>query len=338
MAGVRGCAAIIGLLWASLSTAQPLPRLHAQIEQWTVSGLSSGGFMASQIAVAHSARVSGVGVFAGGPFYCVGIDVRRAEGECMKGAPDPAESRREAERLATLQLIDSTDHLKRTRSWVLAGAEDDVVAEPVVQATHRFFASFNAGGAVFAVQPGLGHGLPTAAFGTACGISAAPFLNNCGVPAAAQMLAHLMPGLAAHAAAKGELARFDQGEFVPAWRRIWNATSIDSRGFIFVPARCRASTRCKVHVALHGCRQGAALVGDAFARNAGYNEWAAAHDVIVLYPQVRPSEPGWFTWWLPYNPRGCWDWWGYTGTDYATRSGAQIATIVGMVSRLGQAR
>src|SRR5512140_125753 len=130
MACGRWSVSIIGLFCGSLAAAEALPRLHALTDEWTVSGLSSGGYMASQIAVAHSRQVRGVGVFAGGPFYCVGIDPGRAEGECMKGTPDPEAARREAEKLAALKLIDPVDNLKKTRSWVLAGAVDEVVAEP----------------------------------------------------------------------------------------------------------------------------------------------------------------------------------------------------------------
>src|SRR5512140_2468722 len=130
MVGRRWTASIIGLFCGSLAAAEALPRLHALTDEWTVSGLSSGGYMASQIAVAHSRQVRGVGVFAGGPFYCVGVDPGRAEGECMKGTPDPEAARREAEKLAALKLIDPVDNLKKTRSWVLAGAVDEVVAEP----------------------------------------------------------------------------------------------------------------------------------------------------------------------------------------------------------------
>lgn len=322
----------------TVSAAERLPRLHAQVDTWTVSGLSSGGYMASQIAVAHSSRVNGVGVFAGGPYDCVGIDPQRAENECMKGAPDPAASRQAAERLAGLHLIDSVDHLKKTRSWVLAGAADQVVGEPVVHATAQFFAAYNPAGAHYAVLPGLAHGLPTSAFGTACGTSATPYLNRCGVASVGQMLDHLLPSVVAVPVSQGQLLTFDQGEFVPMFRRMWSTTSMDASGYVYVPDRCRQATRCRVHVALHGCRQGAALVGDVFARHAGYNEWAASHDLIVLYPQVRPSEPSFLAWWLPFNPRGCWDWWGYSGPDYATRSAVQIATISAMVERLGQPR
>jgi poly(3-hydroxybutyrate) depolymerase len=338
MARTRWAAAIIGLFCGPPAAADPLPRLHAAIDGWTVSGLSSGGYMASQIAVAHSRAVRGVGVFAGGPYYCVGLDMRRAEGECMQGKPDPARSKREAERLDALGLVDDVGHLTTTRAWVLAGAADAVVAEPVVHATARFYEQFNPAGVAYAVQPGLGHGLPTVDFGASCATSEPPYLNQCGVEAAAQMLAHLLPGAALHPGATGRLQAFDQREFVPLLRRMWSTSSMDTTGYVFVPDRCRQTVRCRVHVALHGCRQGAALVGDAFARHAGYNAWAGAHDLIVLYPQVRPSTPSWFAWWLPFNPRGCWDWWGYTGTDYATRSGVQVAAIVAMVARLGEAR
>src|SRR5512140_3188926 len=98
MAGGRWTGLIIGLFCGSLAAAEGLPRLHALTDDWTVSWLSSGGYMASQVAVAHSREVRGVGVFAGGPFYCVGLDPGRAEGECMKGTPDPEAARRDAER------------------------------------------------------------------------------------------------------------------------------------------------------------------------------------------------------------------------------------------------
>ena len=337
MALGRWAASIIGLFCATLAAtaAERLPRLHALTDAWTVSGLSSGGYMASQIAVAHSRLVRGVGVFAGGPYYCVGIDLRRAEGACMKGAPDYAASRREAERLAALRLIDPVENLKDVRAWILAGAADTVVQEPVVRATAQFFSAFNPGGTVYEVQPGLGHGLPTRDYGVACDTSASPFLNRCGVPSVSRMLAHLIPSAPAVADARGQLLTFEQDEFAPLLRRVGKATSLDAIGYVFVPERCRR-IRCRVHVALHGCRQGSALVGDAFARHAGYNEWAAAHDLIVLYPQVRPSEPTFVAWWLPYNPRGCWDWWGYTGTEYATKNAPQIIAIVAMVARLGE--
>ena len=99
-------------------------------------------------------------------------------------------------------------------------------------------------------------------------------------------------------------------------------------GFLYVPKACEKG-RCRVHVAFHGCRQSAGEVGERFAREAGYNRWADTNRLLVLYPQARAS------WSLfAFNPRACWDWWGYTGEHYHTRDGAQIKTIMAMLKRL----
>src|SRR3954447_16166975 len=48
---------------------QPIPNLDRSAI--TVSGLSSGGFMAHQFHIAFSKLVTGAGIIAGGPFRCV---------------------------------------------------------------------------------------------------------------------------------------------------------------------------------------------------------------------------------------------------------------------------
>ena len=45
----------------------PLPAYGAEAAEVTVSGVSSGGFMAVQFHVAYSGSVKGAGVIAGGP-------------------------------------------------------------------------------------------------------------------------------------------------------------------------------------------------------------------------------------------------------------------------------
>lgn len=312
----------------------PLRAYGADPTQVTVSGFSAGGYMAVQLAVADSARVRGVGVIAGGPYRCAAGELHHALDGCLRGAPDPQLAIAEARRLAALRSIDSTDHLKRTRAWLLVGGADDVVARSVVEAARDFFAHFNAGGTRFEFMPGLGHGIPTRAMGVACESSASPYLNRCGDDAAARMLEHLYEKPSGTRAGRGRLERFRQGEFLSPWRRVWLASSLDREGYVFVPEQCAAGVRCRVHVALHGCRQGVHDVGEAFVRDAGYNDWAAANDTIVLYPQVKPVRPNWLLAWLPNNPLGCWDWWGYTGPDYAVKSGAQVAALRAMVDRV----
>jgi poly(3-hydroxybutyrate) depolymerase len=319
------------------SAADRLPSLNAQGEQITVSGLSSGAFMAVQLAVAYSARIDGVGVFAGGPYYCVGINVARIR-VCMEGDPGADSSIRDAERLAGIGLVDPTQNLRRTRAWLLAGELDTKVVPAVVRSNAEFFAHYNKAGTQYRVEPGLAHGLPTPSEGVACNTSATPYLNRCGVDRVGDMLNALHPAAAGGAAAQGRLLDFRQGEFVPAWRRWWSMSSLAPNGYAFVPTQCEKGVRCRIHVALHGCKQGATVIKEVFVREAGYNAWAAAHDFIVLYPQVQPSQPALMAWWLPINPDGCWDWWGYTGTDYAVKTGVQITAIMAMVDRLAQPR
>ena len=48
----------------------PLGQYGVDPDRITVSGLSSGGYMAVQLAVAYSSMFSGVGVIAAGPYGC----------------------------------------------------------------------------------------------------------------------------------------------------------------------------------------------------------------------------------------------------------------------------
>jgi hypothetical protein len=45
----------------------------------------------------------------------------------------------------------------------------------------------------------------------------------------------------------------------------------------------------------------------------------------VLYPQAEAS---------PGNPNHCWDFWGYTGREYYSRDGKQMAAVKAMIDRL----
>ena len=64
-----------------------LPALNAAIAESSISGLSSGAFMAVQFGTAWSSIIKGVGVISGGPFYCAQTSAVTATGACMKGPP-----------------------------------------------------------------------------------------------------------------------------------------------------------------------------------------------------------------------------------------------------------
>ena len=93
------------------------------------------------------------------------------------------------------------------------------------------------------------------------------------------------------------------------------AIGMDSTAWLYVPKDCAAQQACKLVVALHGCLSNQETIGTLFVKGSGINEWADTNDIIVLYPGAAMSVK---------NSAGCWDWWGYTDSDFDTRSGRQI--------------
>ena len=312
--------------------AEPLPALHAARDAITASGVSSGGYMAVQLHVAHSARVVGVGVIAGGPYYCAQGSLFTALYNCMQpgsGTPvtAPALLKSEADALAAARAIDSTANLARSRAWLFSGSADRTVYPAVVQALRDFYAGYKAQVVLVADQP-AGHGMVTVGDGNACDSTAPPFIVACHYDAAGVLLGFLHGPLQQPAANEtGRLLTFDQTRYADGDAR---GIAMDDTGYAYVPQRC-TTERCRVHVAFHGCRQGAAEIGERFVREAGYNRWADANGLIVLYPQVvKRYSP------FVFNPRGCWDWWGYTGANYHTQAAPQMRAVMKMIDRLAE--
>jgi hypothetical protein len=69
---------------AAASLTEVARPLNIDKTQISVSGISSGGFMAHQFHVAHSSNVMGAGIVAGGPYYCAEGSVADAIRRCSK--------------------------------------------------------------------------------------------------------------------------------------------------------------------------------------------------------------------------------------------------------------
>jgi len=311
--------------------ADPLPPLEAE-KSVTVSGLSSGGYMAVQLHVAHSSIVKGAGVIAGGPYYCAQGSLWSAYFNCMQPgffAPLPRTEalRAEAEARAKSGEIDPTTNLASSRAWLFSGSRDPEVEVDVVEALQVFYKGYKVSTAIVKNQP-AGHAMVTVSAGNReCAATKSPFINACKYDAAGELLKHMYGKLQGPAAKEsGRLVRFDQKPFGTL------EISMDEAGYVFIPQVCETAS-CRVHVAFHGCRQGAAEVKEQFVREAGYNRWAETNRVIVLYPQAIGR-----TSWTVFNPRGCWDWWGYTGRQYHTKNSVQIRAVKAMLDRLSEPR
>jgi hypothetical protein len=174
----------------------------------------------------------------------------------------------------------------------------------------------------FETRNDAGHAFLTEDTGTACGASASPFLSDCDYDQAGAIL-HWIYGDLTKPTAKpgGKFVRFDQAEFVKG-----DDAEMSNEGVIYIPPTCSQEAGCRLHIALHGCEQNIDAVGMTFVEGSGFARWADTNGFVVLFPQVSAS--------LIKNPKGCWDWWGYTGSDYLTKGAPQIAAIWRMVERL----
>jgi hypothetical protein len=261
--------------------------------------------MAVQMHVAHSAVVKGAGVVAGGPYYCARGSVWTAYFNCMTPGwwtplPNAAYLKSLTDAAAGSGTIDATKNLRGAKVWLFTGTNDRTVSPEVVRELAAYYALYAANVRIVADKP-AGHAMPTEDAGNKdCGATRDPYINDCDYDAAGELLKYLL-GPLEPPRKEGPLREFDAG-------------------YLYVPKTCETE-RCRVHVAFHGCRQG----GERFPREAGYNRWAETNRLIVLYPQVKASF---------WNPRGCWDWWGYTNAAYATKDGEQIRAVWAMLERL----
>ncbi len=303
---------------------EELPPTTFQIDtnRITVSGISSGGYMAGQLHIAHSNLFSGVAILAGGPYWCAEGSILKGLGPCLTGDDiDPSRLLNYARELSDAGQIDALANLTEDRVWLFHGANDAVVGAGVVTATADFYEPLVASGGIVAVTDVAAvHGMPTLSVGAACDTMAPPFLNSCDYDAAGDLLHAMYGPLHGRVAADSELRTIMQ----PGSD---NAKMLES-AFLYVPRNCADGESCGLHVALHGCQQSSEFIDATFATGAGYNEWAESNDLLVLYPQVASSKVA------PANPLGCWDWWGYTGDDYATKAGPQVAAIKSMIDAL----
>ncbi|KAJ8034857.1 hypothetical protein HOLleu_21871 [Holothuria leucospilota] len=180
---------LFALEGTSNALTSPLGSYGADADQVSVSGVSSGAYMAVQVQVAFSKTIMGVGVVAGGPYYCAQADVLIALTACLQSPS-----------LINVELLQqfTRDEELKDRIDPVSNMENDTV--------------------------------------------------------------YLYSGTEDISVVKD----------------------------------------CKVHVSLHGCRQGKSFLEDEYGLHTGYNEVADLNDIIVIYPQADAS-PVW-------NPNGCWDW------------------------------
>jgi hypothetical protein len=340
--------AALAVLLAACCTAraaEPLPKLGADETRTSVSGLSSGAYMAGQFQVAYSKLVIGAGLIAGGPYGCaytpgirfvpvwalvLGLNVDRAQKRCMQaggffsgGVPSTSLLAEEAKSLASSDRIDPLEGLANDKIYIFSGANDDTVERPVVERAVELYEAFGVprGSITFVKNEKAGHAFITEAGGLACGVKGEPFIEDCDYDQAKAVLEAIYGRLRGSETAAGQYVTFDQKPFLPGP----GGSGMADEGVVYIPESCAREPGCAPHVVFHGCKQGREKLGDAFIKESGYARWAASNRIILLFPQIQSSS---------VNPNGCWDWWGYTGRRFLEREAPQMVAVRKMIATL----
>jgi poly(3-hydroxybutyrate) depolymerase len=323
-------------------SGETLPQLGIDVSHTSASGLSAGAYMAGQLQVAHSKQMIGAALVAGGPYGCAETgsesplpaaarNTTQALEGCMsdklrsEGIPNVTALAERARALARYGKIDPLEGLKSDRVYLFSGGADQIVAPTIVQAAKDFYirAGLAEDNIKFDTRKDAGHAFLTTDAGTACGVSAPPYVTDCDYDQAGAILNWLYLDLATPAEKPaGKFIRFDQSQFTED-----GAADLSKDGVVYVPPSCSKEGNCRLHIALHGCEQNINTVGMTFVEGSGFARWADTNRLVILFPQVSASV---------LNPKGCWDWWGYTGNDYLTKDAPQIAAIWRMVERLAR--
>ena len=328
-----------------------LDGFNADISESSISGISSGAFMAVQFATAWSSVIKGVGVVAGGPYWCAKADaddvingftlpIMNATGPCMAGPPtELSGSFAKADAKAAAGEIDPLKFVSRQKVYVFHGYNDAVVARSVTDAAADFYRHYlgepNRSNLYYQTTIGAGHSLvitesPSRDRLNGCADNTVPYIDQCGYDQVGIILQHIYGALNApnRGPLTGSLWQFDQSAYTrpddPA------ALSMGDKGYVFMPKECETGAACRVHIALHGCKQDFGDIDRRYIDDTGYNAWADTNRLIVLYPQTRTSS------FQPFNPQACWDWWSYVdhADSYVTKSGPQIKAIKAMLDAL----
>ncbi|WP_412727678.1 extracellular catalytic domain type 2 short-chain-length polyhydroxyalkanoate depolymerase [Alteromonas sp. D210916BOD_24] len=313
---------------ADTTKSNHVPALRLDLSDVTVSGLSSGGYMATQFQLAHSDWVKGVGVLAAGPYYCAQGDITTALSQCVnkiEGEIDLEKLQQQAEAYAAQGKIAPLRHMKDAKIWLFRGTHDMRVSKEVNNLLYQQYQKWtDTQNITYVNDKPMAHLFPTTSRGVNCIQTESPYIGNCDYDAAGDMLSHLLDGLTApDTALSGTVYTIDQQRIAGD-----DAKTLASEGFVYVPESCAQGEQCRAHISFHGCNQYADVVGDAYVTQTGINEWADDNRIVVLYPQTKKSL------FMPLNPQGCWDWWGYSSSDYANRDGVQISAVKQMLVSL----
>lgn len=326
-------AALLATLLASpllAATASGVPKVN--IDAQAITGLSAGAFAAVQYHVAFSSELVGAGIIAGGPFYCAGDSETTAITACMNipSEIDISSSESAAEACAKGGVCDPLSNLAKQRVWLYSGTSDTVVKQGVMVKLQSFYEKYMPSAAVVTkFDIPSEHSWVTQDYGNSCGTLGSPYINSCSYDASSAMMATVLGRSLSAPVTANQKAFYSvsQDSYTPGGVSA-ASISLGPTAYVYAPDACVGGANCTLVTVLHGCQQTVSDIGNDFIQHIGMNEVAEANNLVVLYPQAIKS------YYAPSNPEGCFDWWGYTDSNYSNKKGAQMSTIHAMTEAI----
>ena len=283
----------------------------SQAVNFTVSGFSSGGFMAMQLHISHSSSISGAAIISGGPYACM----RHFTGKTCTSSPHSLNTSKLitfSQSQESQNTIDPLSNILDSKVWIFGGTKDKMIVQETVKKVEEFYKHFNADiKAVYHIASP--HGFVTDSYGVICQLYHWPYINNCDFDSAGDLLTHLYGKLEDKKQInENQVHKFSQIEFGS------DSVGMADYGYIFIPHSCWSQT-CRVHVALHGCGMNVEYIGKSFILFTGMNEWAQSNSIVVVYPQAARHHK--------LNHGACWDAKGEWDDYYCVKAGKQISVI-----------
>jgi hypothetical protein len=194
----------------SEQSATGLPALEANRAETSVSGISSGAYMAGQFEMAHAKDVIGAAIIAGGPYGCSEslyadvipgpgtalLNLTKAINGCMQnslqafGVPNPQQLAGRAERLAEHDRIDPIADVKTDRVYLFSGKNDTTVVPAIVAAARKFYEDVGvpSSNILYVSDIPAGHAFVTDDRGPACDYTGKPYIVDCDYDQAGALL------------------------------------------------------------------------------------------------------------------------------------------------------
>ncbi|HEX7673711.1 MAG TPA: alpha/beta fold hydrolase [Bdellovibrio sp.] len=243
-------------------------------------------------------------------------------------------------------------NIANQRVLIYHGSNDEVVQASMAEKLNQFYSRLGVpSNSIKMVYSSGNHNFPTTRTdGIDCAEAKTPYIANCNLDIAGQILNHLLD------------RNLIRGEFKE--ENLYKVTqvnaprSVASYGYLYANTFClKNPAACDLHVALHGCKMSDSFddnfqtayeakvqlthvlsVQDyefsahkpqmgayRFAHDSGYGEYAepVQNRIMIYFPQTQVTTDN-----FPGNPKGCWDWYGWTGANYATNQGQESSWLI----------